>query len=176
MNKPTAPLASTIIGKRSVRRFDGQQPTDHIITAPVCAASMPEGFKHDGHAILKLNYTLADLTPGRLCVVRVAGCGRLVVRVHLEEARTFRLEHLDVSREPFYFDASDVIVEALVMRIDVAAYDFAAEQREAQRARRGATVERQLRRLRKQLFKTPATNRAERRRIGREISRLESLD
>jgi hypothetical protein len=125
-SEDNSPASARITGKRTIKALEGQQPTDRIIVSPF---SSYKGGRTGEYAILKLNFTEQDLTPGRLCAVLIKG--EFSLQYYYPKGNRVRLASY---REPCIsvtFVASDVKVEAVVLRIDHVVWEHGVRKRRA---------------------------------------------
>lgn len=135
-SQPNNLASARITGKRKIKALEGQQPDDRII---VNSISNYNGVRTGEYAVLKLNFTLKELTRGRLCTVLVEGQASL--QYYYRKGSQVRLESYREPRISVTYDVSDVKVEAVVMRIDRVMWEHGARKRrnaqtEAQPAKR----------------------------------------
>lgn len=131
------PLATAPVKrKKRIRQVAGLLPTDRIVVTGIEGDSLKDIKAAPGDsAVLKLNFTKKDLTPGRLIVAHIHGCGRLVKRYHRDSNGQIRLESLNKARwSDLYLDDEQMTVEALVMRIDRVVWEHGKSARKGSAA------------------------------------------
>jgi hypothetical protein len=110
-------LANHVVSKRQIRR-PANTEEDRLLVAP---------FKED-HAILKLNFRAEEITPERVCAVRIGSLGRVLKKIYPpDEEGLVRLESFLDECEDLYFNAEDVHIEAVVLRVDRVLWEYKPE-------------------------------------------------
>ena len=119
---------SRVVSKRQFAPVKGLNNDARLIAAPN-AGDLPKIQAVPGDMmILKLDFTPEEITAGRVVVVRVQNVGRLTVEFNPpDEEGLVRLGTLHPQKEDYYFDAEDVRVEAVLLRVDPVMWEYQPE-------------------------------------------------
>lgn len=115
---------SRIVGKRQIRSLRNQRSFDRIIVAPISGDSLlNEGIEDGDYAVLKLNFDQADVRNDRLIVVRCPA-GLVVKKLQHCDDGLVRLVSANPACADLFFEANQVHIEALVLRVDRTVYEL----------------------------------------------------
>lgn len=114
---------SRVIGNRHIKQLNNHQATTKLIVAPISGDSLKEaGISTGDYAVLKLNFEAYEIREDRLLVIRCP-VGLVIKKLSLE-GNQVRLISANKNCPDLFFDADQIQVEALVMRVDHTVYEL----------------------------------------------------
>lgn len=106
------------IGQRMIVPLKNRKSFDKILMARIAGNSLRDNDILEGdYAIIKLNFTMEDVSDERLVVVNCPA-GVVIKHFHLTSDGQVRLRSANPAYPDLYFEVGDVEIQGLVMRTD----------------------------------------------------------
>lgn len=103
---------------REIRPIAGAGPNDRFCAAHINGNSLQDEAILDGdYAIFRVTFDEREITPGKLVAV-MTPCGLLVKHIYPLQGGRVRLASANDEYEDLYFDAKDVRVQGIVVRVE----------------------------------------------------------